>query len=328
MNQSTTSPTLANQTPHGYAAAPLHVLHILEEAVVDLYVEGDRTAGPQLFCRAGCAFDEERRAELAMLEVERLLVRASELHALSVGLSACLESILQQEFAPGEKYAVLQLAVSAEFERSLKSPDPDAYCAVVEKTADNLVELVRSGPLLPGELYAAARHEHSSSVHAVNVAGYSVMLAERLGTTEPDVLRQIAAGAMLHDAGKRFLPPELLAKSGLLTRSERQLIESHPTRGYLELRARSDLTFGQLMMVYQHHERPDGTGYPVGVDASEIHPWAKLLAVVDVFDAITCKRPYRPPLSLPEALAYQREHAGSQFDEETLQCWSDLTIPA
>ena len=75
------------------------------------------------------------------------------------------------------------------------------------------------------------------------------------------------------------------------------------------------------MMAYQHHERVDGRGYPVGVLGDEIHPWARLLAVVDVFDALTGARPYRHSLSQQQALDYQRQRAGARFDPEILQCW-------
>ncbi len=76
------------------------------------------------------------------------------------------------------------------------------------------------------------------------------------------------------------------------------------------------------MMVYQHHERVDGSGYPVGVTGRDIHPWAKMLAVVDVFDAMTGTRPYRNSSSTRVALQYLNHNSGSQFDPEIVRCWS------
>jgi len=74
-------------------------------------------------------------------------------------------------------------------------------------------------------------------------------------------------------------------------------------------------------MVYQHHERIDGRGYPVGITGEEIHPWAKILAVVDVFDAMTGSRPYRRPATAHDALEYIRKSSGTQFDPEVVECW-------
>jgi HD-GYP domain-containing protein (c-di-GMP phosphodiesterase class II) len=89
----------------------------------------------------------------------------------------------------------------------------------------------------------------------------------------------------------------------------------------VELCEKGGLDFGQLMMVYQHHERMDGTGYPVGVLGNEIHPWARMLAVVDVFDTMTAKRPESRPAAIEQVLDYQRQHAGTQFDREVVECW-------
>jgi HD-GYP domain-containing protein (c-di-GMP phosphodiesterase class II) len=80
-------------------------------------------------------------------------------------------------------------------------------------------------------------------------------------------------------------------------------------------------TRAQLMITYQHHEHPDGKGYPVGIGKDEIHPLAKLCSVVDVFDALTCERPYRAPLKAQAALEMMQRQSGLQFDGEMLQCW-------
>jgi HD-GYP domain-containing protein (c-di-GMP phosphodiesterase class II) len=75
------------------------------------------------------------------------------------------------------------------------------------------------------------------------------------------------------------------------------------------------------MIVYQHHERVDGNGYPVGVPACDIHPWAKLVSIVDVFDAMTGKRPYRKSITAAEALQFIERNAGTHFDPEMAKCW-------
>jgi HD-GYP domain-containing protein (c-di-GMP phosphodiesterase class II) len=146
-------------------------------------------------------------------------------------------------------------------------------------------------------------------------------LARKLGINNDNELQKIATGAILHDLGKRFIPTRILTKTTTLTPEERETIESHPTRGYMELCENGGLDFGQLMMVYQHHERMDGTGYPVGVLGNEIHPWARMLAVVDIFDTMTAKRPESRPATVEQVLDYQRQQAGTQFDREVVECW-------
>ena len=87
---------------------------------------------------------------------------------------------------------------------------------------------------------------------------------------------------------------------------------------------RDDLSFGQLMMTYQHHERMDGSGYPVGCLGDEIHPWAKLCAIVDVYEALTSNRPYRSPMTPKTALTLLDKGEGTEFDPEMLKCWRQL----
>ena len=176
----------------------------------------------------------------------------------------------------------------------------------------------------PHLLFDLAHHDTRTFVHVTNVAAYAVLLAQALGIDDPQELQQIAVGALLHDVGKRNLPQELLNKKGRLTERERDQIRLHPLRGYEEMCERDDLSFGQLMMIYQHHEWVDGSGYPVAIPADEIHPWAKMLAVVDVFDALTVQRPYRDPLPANEALNILADGVNKQFDGEAVNCWITL----
>lgn len=78
------------------------------------------------------------------------------------------------------------------------------------------------------------------------------------------------------------------------------------------------------MMVYQHHERLDGSGYPTGYQADEIHFWAKICAVVDVFEALTSHRPYRSPMPRLRALEIIERDRGTAFDSEILACWEAI----
>src|SRR6185369_5881799 len=141
--------------------------------------------------------------------------------------------------------------------------------------------------VLPQDLFRLARHDFLTFTHITNVASYGVIFAERLKLCGEGEFEQLAKAAILHDIGKRFIPASILQKPGRLVSDERAIIETHPQRGYEELCGRDDMSNDQLMMVYQHHERFDGTGYPVGFAGDEIHLWARMLAIVDVFDAMT-----------------------------------------
>ena len=154
-----------------------------------------------------------------------------------------------------------------------------------------------------------------------NVASYCVVLAERLGITDSQELEQIATAAMLHDVGKRFIPASILTKPSRLDPTSVTSSNRIPIRGYEELCERADMTEGQLMMVYQHHERIDGNGYPVGILKTKFTRGPKCLAVVDVFDAMTGRRPYRRPATPASRLRFIERKRRNSFRSGDVECW-------
>ena len=311
-----TSPT------SGYMSVKVEMLRRLRITAVDLFVQLDTKGPVRLYHRAGSSIEAQRLYAWADAGVQRLLVRTDDFQCFGTHLLESVEALAEGEPVPhAERYAALQLALAMEIERSAQSIDCRPYVALAEQVGPKLVSLVGANQVLPRDLFRLARHDFNTFTHVTNVASYAVVLAERLGISDPDALKQIAVGGMLHDIGKRFIPTKILTKPARLQPDERALVETHPARGYEDLCRRPGLSFEQLMMVYQHHERIDGTGYPVGSCDAEIHPWAKMLAVVDVFDAITGIRPYRRSATALNALDYIRKNAGTHFDREVVECW-------
>jgi HD-GYP domain-containing protein (c-di-GMP phosphodiesterase class II) len=186
--------------------------------------------------------------------------------------------------------------------------------------------LVSSSSTVPAELLAIARHNADTFTHVINVSAYCVLMAECMGISKKDELKAIALGGLLHDVGKRFMPRRLLNKISAFDEKDKKLIRTHPQKGYEELSGFNNVSFGQLMMAYQHHEWVNGAGYPVSVTGEEIHMWAKICAVADVFEALTGKRPYRKPEPVPKVIEYLLESAGEHFDAEIVQRWSEVIL--
>jgi putative nucleotidyltransferase with HDIG domain len=167
-----------------------------------------------------------------------------------------------------------------------------------------------------------ARDPYSSG-HAARVTALAEIVAERLGWDEGhiDVLRM---GAALHDIGKLAVSERVLRKPGPLSQSELDEVRSHPEEG-----ARMVGLIGTMRaavpVVLHHHERWDGHGYPSGSAGEAIPPEARVLAVVDAFDAMTSDRPYRPALPPERALSELERCAGTQFDPDVVgvfvQAW-------
>ena len=105
------------------------------------------------------------------------------------------------------------------------------------------------------------------------------------------------------------------------TDSEREQVERHPQHSYEMLKAACEIDNDQLMMAYQHHERSDGSGYPVRILLDEIHPWARMLGLADRFQALTAGRGYREALGLDEAIDMLTKEAVPHFDIGMTQSW-------
>jgi HD-GYP domain-containing protein (c-di-GMP phosphodiesterase class II) len=204
---------------------------------------------------------------------------------------------------------------------SLASKDVSQMLAVSANLGHDLVALISSQKNIMNDLLATLTHDYTTFTHITNVCTYCIVLAEAYGIRDQSQLIQIAQGGLLHDLGKCFIPPQILNKATRLTPEEEDLIRQHPVGGFNELCMRPEVSWGQLMMVYQHHERFNGGGYPVGLVGNEIHLWGRLCAVADVYDALTRDRPYRRGVAARQVLEYLDHESGRSFDEELTQCW-------
>ncbi|MCF8047101.1 MAG: response regulator [Desulfarculaceae bacterium] len=151
-----------------------------------------------------------------------------------------------------------------------------------------------------------------TSGHSQRVAELTVRVGAQMGLSEDD-LSGLKYCGLLHDIGKGAISLDILNKPGKLTEHEMGIIHEHPGTAYSILKNIS-FPWPVAQVIYQHHERLDGSGYPKGLKGDEIHPWARLLAACDVFEAMTSHRPYRPAHGKKEAFQKLREGAGSKFD--------------
>ncbi|HEX3600291.1 MAG TPA: HD domain-containing phosphohydrolase [Lacipirellulaceae bacterium] len=315
------SPELKQPTQKSaFMPVQIEMLRRLDRSPVDLFIQYETGAEPVLYHRGSCPLEREQASRLAESGVKQIYVRSDQFQVFTEHLLETIDS--QEQQVPAERYAALQLAMAVEIEHAARLIDCGPYVAVAEKLGRDLTSLLVGNNILPRDLFRLARHDFNTFSHVTNVASYGVILAEKLGLCQKDEFETLAKAAILHDIGKRFIPAAILSKPAKLDAEERAIIETHPQRGYEELCERQDMTEPQLLMVYQHHERFDGKGYPVGFQGEEIHPWARMLAIVDVFDAMTGTRPYRRPCSAREAMDYICKNAGTHFDAEMVACWN------
>jgi len=148
--------------------------------------------------------------------------------------------------------------------------------------------------------------------HSEAVSEYAMRFAEVLRLGEQDK-RNLQYASLLHNIGIVGIPGKLLDKQGPLTSEERKLINSHPSLAQVLIRETEQLT-SVLPTILYHHERYDGHGYPNGLKGEEIPYLARVLSVIDAYNAMISSRAYRPGLSVGQAIEELRRHAGTQFD--------------
>lgn len=199
----------------------------------------------------------------------------------------------------------------------------DQTVQAAEELGTLTADILARDSFAANDLFSVLHHDYATFTHSANVAFYCGLLASGLGF-EREEIKQVTVGGLLHDIGKLEIHDLILCKAGRLDECEYRRMRQHPILGFRKLVHRRDLVEGQLMMAYQHHERLDGNGYPVGCVAEDIHPWARLCSVVDVFEALTSQRPYRTPMSRSKALMLQQRDSGTAFDPEMLACWKQI----
>lgn len=172
-------------------------------------------------------------------------------------------------------------------------------------------------------LAVAAEHkDKDTGEHISRMARYTSIIAEELGFSKPEA-ENIGLASMLHDIGKLGIPDSILQKPGKLTKEEFEIIKTHPRLG-AEILEKNKWFTTAYHIAYNHHEKWDGSGYPRGLKAEEIPISARIVAVVDVFDALTHKRCYKEAWSAEQAIAALQAGAGTHFDPHIIDVFISI----
>ena len=226
--------------------------------------------------------------------------------------------------AKGEVKGVMEV-----FHRARLDPEPEwldfletlaGQAAIAIDSTQTFSELERSNmdltlaydATIEGWSRAMDLRDKETEGHTRRVSEMAVKLGRAIGLSEQELM-QVRRGALLHDIGKMGVPDMVLLKPGPLTEEEWVLMKRHPSLAYEML---SPIRYLQpsINIPYCHHEKWDGSGYPRGLKGEQIPLAARLFSVVDVFDALTSDRPYRPAWTPEKAREYIRSESGKQFD--------------
>ncbi len=201
-----------------------------------------------------------------------------------------------------------------------KEMDPEGLTMITDRLISDV--FARHENLI--QLTDIRLHDAYTFAHSVNVAVLSAMLGRVLHFSEAD-LKTLVMGGLLHDLGKIKVPAQILNKNGRLTAQEFAEIKAHPMEGFFRIHE-----FGQMLprasilsaIAAQHHEHIDGSGYPEGARGERIHHFAKIVAIADVYDALTSERPYKKAYTPSIAYGIMKTNKG-QFEPDLLKHFFD-----
>ncbi len=186
-----------------------------------------------------------------------------------------------------------------------------------------LSDLLAESPQVLQGLVLIKDYDRYTFHHSVNVCLLALGLGrhEGLGVSE---LECMGLGGLLHDIGKTRTPPEIIRKAGKLSKEEWALIWLHPGHGRDILEEMGGVPDPTPQLVYEHHMRFDGGGYPARVNGYRVSPLSPLITVADTYDAMTSHRPYSAPLSLPEAVKTLEKLRGSLLDPQAVDTFLEV----
>lgn len=181
----------------------------------------------------------------------------------------------------------------------------------------NTVDLILKDNSILNSALSIFSHDYYTHTHSVHVKIYSLCLGKKLGLSKK-ALEDLGTAALLHDLGKSKVSKEILNKKGKLTFEEFEQMKNHPVYGY-EMAKKLDICNNNILAgIRNHHEKMDGSGYPDGQKDKEIHIFAKIIAICDIFDALSSKRSYKNPLSAFDTLLKMKKEMSTQIDMKVL----------
>lgn len=216
-----------------------------------------------------------------------------------------------------EKYEeVLSESLRVKAIKGLKTLNLDAVTFLANQMVG---ELVSKSDILIDLADIRGYHDYTYN-HCVNVALLSVTMGIGLGL-DNEKLGMLAIGAILHDIGKVVIDKNIIDKKDRLTNEEFEIIKKHPQYGYNMLKDNFEISSLSRIAVLMHHENEDGTGYPFGKKGDEIHLFAKIIHVADVFDALITERSYKKAFSPSEAFEFLMSNCGKMFNREVVEAF-------
>jgi HD-GYP domain-containing protein (c-di-GMP phosphodiesterase class II) len=228
-----------------------------------------------------------------------------------------LREAIRDKTLPPEKKAEIVYQCSLKIMARLLEDPKAENIREAKRGITSIVDLIMSDDATSSNLLTITSHDYYTYAHSVNVGVLSILISKALFKDSfAHDMHELGAGFFLHDIGKVHIDQDILNKPGKLSDEEMQEVRQHPLLGYKLLDQTKQLTEECKIIVMQHHEREDGTGYPNRMNGKDIHIYGRICSMADVYDALTSERPYKPGLTTFEALRIMKEQMLNHFSQD------------
>ena len=217
-----------------------------------------------------------------------------------------------------QKAVILRESSIALLEDLFENPDVGVALEESKPIIGDLLHFMDVAPESIGNLISLSGHDFYTYNHSFDVSIYSLGLGQTLGFNKTD-LADLGTAALLHDVGKRNVSLDILCKKGPLDENEWVQMRMHPQYGLKILNEHAGLSDAVKAACYEHHESWSGGGYPQDISGQEIHPYARIVALTDTYDAMTTQRSYNVPMKPAESLNMIKNKLSARFDPDMLK---------
>ena len=308
---------MSEQHSERYAKVRLNSLFIKEPIPFDLYV---LINNKQIhYLRAGDTLSKDKLARFENKAPDSFFVRLEDRPAFKKYVHEKLNS---KQLNSIEKAVMLRESSLTLIEELFENPAIDEALKESKKMVEQFVDLMGAEPNAMADLVGLSSHDFYTYTHSLDVGIYSLGLANVM-KYDRELLIEMGQGALFHDIGKRQVSVDIICKIGPLNDLEWAQMQKHPEYG-LSILLEHGVTEGIKACCFEHHESMAGNGYPQQLQAKEIHPMAKIVALSDTFDALTTQRSYNKPMKPSVALEFMRTKLAGRFDTDLLRAMYEV----
>jgi HD-GYP domain-containing protein (c-di-GMP phosphodiesterase class II) len=299
-----------------FRSVPIDIIQVDERIALDVFVKKDEKLVP--FVVRDSVFTKAHYDEIREKGIERIYIRGKDRGLLEQYVSGFLDRIISNPLCPSViKAGAFYLSSSHVMNKAFENPDT-ASLNEIKNTVKPLVKSILKNDIVIQDLVSITEHDYYTYTHSINVGILATALTVKYYEGKTGVFRneleRLSFGYFLHDIGKSKIPPGILKKAGPLSDEEWKVVKKHPEWGHSILKETGHLTEEAATIALQHHEQPDGSGYPHGLNEGSIHPCARICAIADNFDALTSERPYRIAMRPFDAVMFMKQTSMFDYD--------------